>query len=91
MVFLIARLTCLQQCTPDPVLGRTCSLFLAVEAAAGLAGTAVGGVLMELAGFAVAAAAAALTIAVSAVVCAIFLRAASSATTRPPGPPPRGR
>jgi predicted MFS family arabinose efflux permease len=83
MVFLIARLTCLQQSTPDAVLGRTCSLFLGVEAAAGLAGTAIGSVLVEPAGFAVVADAAALTIAAGAAVCTVFLRAASSATTLP--------
>jgi hypothetical protein len=68
MVFLIARLTYLQQCTPDPVTGRTYSIFFAVEGGAGLAGTAIGGVLMTFVGFTSAVAAAA-----AAIVCAALI------------------
>jgi MFS family permease len=71
MVFLIARLTYLQQCTPDPVMGRTCSIFFAVEGAAGLGGTAIGGVLAAVAGFTQTAAAAAAAIACAAAISAL--------------------
>jgi MFS family permease len=82
MVFLIARLTCLQQCTPDPVLGRTYSIFLAVEGAAGLAGTAIGGVLVTFVGFTSAVAAAAAVIACAALILALPATAARSAGSR---------
>lgn len=85
-VFLIARLTCLQQCTPDPVLGRTSSIFLAVEGTAGLIGTASGGVLIGLAGFAAAVRTAALAIVVAAAISAAHLTAGSAGRRRPPGP-----
>ena len=71
MVFLIARLTYLQQCTPGPVIGRTCSIFFAVEGAAGLAGTAIGGVLGAVAGFTPTVAAAAAAIAGAALISAL--------------------
>jgi predicted MFS family arabinose efflux permease len=71
MVFMIARLTYLQQCTPDAVLGRTCSIFFAAEGAAGLGGIAIGGVLASVAGFTVTTAAAAAAIACAAAISAL--------------------
>ncbi len=71
MAFLIARLTYLQQCTPDRVMGRTCSIFFAVEGAAGLAGTALGGVLAAAVGFTPTVAAAAAAIAGGALLSAL--------------------
>jgi MFS family permease len=87
MVFLITRLTCLQQCSPDPVAGRTYSIFFAVEAAAGLAGTATGGVLEMFGGFTAATAAAAVAIACSALTSALPATAARSETSPSPRPP----
>ena len=86
MVFLIARLTCLQQYTPDPMLGRSCSIFFAVEGAAGLVGTAIGGILVGLAGFTLAAAAAAGAIACAALISALLVTAASPGTHLIPAP-----
>jgi predicted MFS family arabinose efflux permease len=73
MVFLIARLTYLQQCTPDAVLGRASAICLAAEGLTGLAGTAVGGVLAGLAGYGWAVAAAAAAIAAAAVLAALLV------------------
>jgi len=81
MVFLIARLTCLQQCTPDPVLARTSSVFLAVEGGAGLAGTAIGGALMTFVGFTSAVAGAAAVIACAALIVSLPAMAARSAVS----------
>jgi predicted MFS family arabinose efflux permease len=86
MVFLITRLTCLQQCTPDQLIGRTCSIFFALEAAAGLAGTAIGGILVGLAGFTSAVAAAAAAIACAALIAALLATAASPGTCPLPAP-----
>lgn len=91
MVFLIARLTYRQQRTPDRVLGRTCSIFLAVEGAAGLSGIAVGGFLIGFAGFAATVYAAALAIASAAVISALLVRAANSGTPPLPAPLRPGR
>jgi predicted MFS family arabinose efflux permease len=91
MVFLIARLTCRQQRIPDAALGRTSSIFLAVEGAAGLAGIAIGGFLIGFAGFAVTVDAAALAIAGAAVISAVLVTAASSGTRPLPAPPGPGR
>lgn len=85
MVFLIARLTYLQQCTPDPVSGRTYSIFFAAEGSAGLAGTAIGGVLITFAGFGPAVA-----IAAAAIACAALISARpviERRTSLPAGPP----
>jgi len=86
MVFLITRLTCLQQCTPDSMLGRTCSVFLAVEGGAGLAGTATGGVLITFAGLTPAVAGAAAVIACAALLLA--LPATTAHSTKRPLPAP---
>jgi predicted MFS family arabinose efflux permease len=91
MVFLIARLTYLQQCTPDRVIGRTCSIFFAVEGGAGLAGIAIGGILMGLVGFTPAVDTAAAAIGCAAVISALPATAASSGTRRRPWPRRRGR
>jgi hypothetical protein len=91
MAFLIVRLTYLQQCTPDPVIGRSCSIFFAVEGAAGLAGTAIGGILMGLVGFTPAADTAAAAIGCAAVISALPAMAASSGTRRLPAPLRPGR
>jgi predicted MFS family arabinose efflux permease len=73
MVFLIARLTYLQQCTPDAVLGRASAICLAAEGLAGLAGTAVGGLLIGLVGYGWTVAAAAAAIAVGALLAALLV------------------
>jgi predicted MFS family arabinose efflux permease len=86
IVFMIARLTCLQQCTSDQLIGRTCSMFFAVEGAAGLAGTAIGGILVGLAGFTSTVAAAAATIAFAALIAALLATAASPGTCPLPAP-----
>jgi predicted MFS family arabinose efflux permease len=91
MVFLITRLTCLQQCTPDAVTGRTYSFFLAVEGGAGLAGTAIGGTLITFAGFTPAVAVAAAVIACAALLLALPATAARSAKRPLPAPPRPGR
>jgi predicted MFS family arabinose efflux permease len=83
MVFLISRRTCLQQCTPDLVIGRACSIFFAVEGAAGLAGTALGGLLAAAAGITPTVAAAAAAIAGGALLSALPL------WTSLPAHPPR--
>jgi predicted MFS family arabinose efflux permease len=80
MVFLIARLTYLQQCTPDAVLGRASAICLAAEALAGLAGTAVGGVLTGLVGYGWTVAAAAAAIAAGGLLAVLLVTAG-----RPPG------
>jgi predicted MFS family arabinose efflux permease len=73
MVFLIARLTYLQQCTPDAVLGRVSAICLAVEGLAGVAGTAVGGVLTGLVGYGWTVAAAAAAIAAGGLLAAVLV------------------
>jgi predicted MFS family arabinose efflux permease len=73
MIFLVARLTYLQQCTPDGVLGRASAICLAAEGLAGLAGTAVGGVLSGLAGYGWTVVAAAAAIAVGALLAALLV------------------
>jgi predicted MFS family arabinose efflux permease len=90
MVFLVTRLTCLQQRTPDAVLGRTSAIFLAVEGAAGLSGTAIGGILIGLAGFRAAVATAAAAVACAAVISALLIPEASAPPrTWLPAEPPR--
>jgi len=96
MVFLIARLTCLQRCTPDAVLGRVSAICLAAEALAGVAGVAVGGVLAGLVGYGWTVAAAATAIAAGGLLAAGLItagrqpgtrvRAASAGTSPPTGP-----
>ena len=93
MIFLIARLTCLQQRTPDAVLGRASAICLAAESLAGLAGTAVGGVLAGFAGYGWTVVAAAVAIAVGALLASLLVtgahaevRAASAGTSPPNGP-----
>jgi len=95
-VFLIARLTYLQQCTPDAVLGRVSAICLAAEALAGVAGTAAGGILAGLAGYGWTVVAAAAAIAAGGLLAARLvtagrhsgarLRAASAGTSPPTGP-----
>jgi predicted MFS family arabinose efflux permease len=98
MVFLIARLTYVQQRTPDAVLGRVSAICLAAEALAWVAGTAVGGVLAGLVGYGWTVAAAAAAIAGGGVLAAFLVtagpcasgpgrpRGASAGTSRPTGP-----
>jgi predicted MFS family arabinose efflux permease len=96
MVFLIARLTYLQQCTPDAVLGRVSAICLAAEALAGVAGTAVGGVLAGLVGYGWTVAAAVAAIGAGGLLAARLvtggrrprtrLRAVSGGTSPPAGP-----
>lgn len=50
VVFLVGRRTQVQRLTPDGLLGRTSAAFLCAEAAASLAGTALGGAAAGLAG-----------------------------------------
>jgi len=71
MVFLVTQRTWLQRLTPGSLLGRASSAFIAVEAAAGLAGVAVGGILIGLAGLTASAAAAGLAIAAGAAMTAL--------------------
>jgi predicted MFS family arabinose efflux permease len=75
MVFLIARLTYLQQRTPDAVLGRVSAISLGVEALAGVAGAAAGGVLAGLVGYGWTVAAAAAAIAAGGVLAAVLVTA----------------
>jgi hypothetical protein len=56
VVFLVGRRTQVQRRTPDLLLGRTSAAFLAAEAAASLAGTALGGAAAGLAGLGTAVA-----------------------------------
>jgi predicted MFS family arabinose efflux permease len=96
MVFLIARLTYLQQCTPDAVLGRVGAICLATEGLAGVAGTAVGSALTGLVGYGWTVTAAAAVIAAGGLLAALLvtggrhprtrLRAASAGTSGPAGP-----
>jgi predicted MFS family arabinose efflux permease len=94
MVFLIARLTCLQRRTPDAVLGRVSAICLAAEALAGVAGAAVGGVLAGLVGYGWTVVAAAAAIAAGGLLAGVLitgrphtrLRAASPVTSPPTGP-----
>jgi predicted MFS family arabinose efflux permease len=96
MVFLIARLTYLQQCTPDAVLGRASAICLAAEGLAGLAGVAAGGVLAGVVGYGWTVASAAAAIAAGGLLAACLvtgdrqprtrLRAASAGTSPPTGP-----
>jgi predicted MFS family arabinose efflux permease len=74
IVFLIARLTYLQQCTPDAVLGRASAICLAAEGLAGLAGTAVGGVLAGLVGYGWTVAGAAGAITAAALLAAVLIQ-----------------
>jgi predicted MFS family arabinose efflux permease len=82
MVFLIARLTYLQQRIPDAVLGRASAICLAAEGLAGVAGTAVGGVLTGLVGYGWTVAAAAAAIAAGGLLAALLVTGAAS---RAPG------
>jgi MFS family permease len=91
MVFLITRLTYLQRSTPDPVLGRACSIFFAADGTAMLAGTAVGGILIGFVGLTWAVDTAAAAIACAAVISAMLVTAASSGTRPLPAPRQRGR
>ena len=50
VAFLVGRRTQVQLQTPDRLLGRVSAAFLAAEAAASLAGTAIGGAAVALAG-----------------------------------------
>jgi predicted MFS family arabinose efflux permease len=50
VVFLVGRRTQVQRLTPDRLLGRASAAFLAAEAAASLAGTALGGAAAGLVG-----------------------------------------
>jgi hypothetical protein len=73
MVFFIARLTYLQQCTPDAVLGRVSAICLGVEALAGVVGAAAGGVLTGLVGYGWTVAAAAAAIAAGGLLAAVLV------------------
>ena len=75
IVFLVGRRSQVQLLTPDRQLAGVSAAFLAAEAAASLAGTALGGVAAALVGFGSAAAAA------GAVILAAGLLAAAM---RPP-------
>jgi predicted MFS family arabinose efflux permease len=75
MVFFVVRLTYMQQCTPDAVLGRVSAICLAAEGLAGVAGTAVGGILAGLVGFGWTVAAAAAAIAAGGVLAAVLVTA----------------
>jgi predicted MFS family arabinose efflux permease len=96
MVFLIARLTYVQQRTPDAVLGRVSAICLAAEALAWVAGTAVGGAATGFFGYGWTVAVAAAAIAGGGVLAACLvtgrrdprprLKAASAGTSPPTGP-----
>lgn len=74
VMFLVARRTQVQLLTQDALLGRTSAAFLGCEAAATLAGTALGGVAVALAGMQPAVAGAGAALLVSAGLAAALLR-----------------
>jgi predicted MFS family arabinose efflux permease len=74
VVFLVGRRTCLQALTPDSLLGRASATFLGAEAAATLAGTALGGAAAALAGLSATVDGAGAAILVSAGLAFLLLR-----------------
>lgn len=74
VMFLVARRTQVQLLTQDALLGRTSAAFLGCEAAATMAGTALGGVAVALAGMQPAVAGAGAALLVSAGLAAALLR-----------------
>jgi hypothetical protein len=71
VVFLVGRRTQVQLLTPDRLLGRVSAAFLAAEAAASLAGTALGGAAAGLIGLWPAAAGAGVVILVTGLLVVI--------------------
>jgi predicted MFS family arabinose efflux permease len=77
VVFLVGRRTYLQMLTPDSLLGRASATFLGCEAAATLAGTALGGGAAGLAGLDAAVYGAGAAMLASAGLAALLLRGSS--------------
>jgi predicted MFS family arabinose efflux permease len=76
VVFLVGRRTLVQRLTPDGLLGRVSAAFLAMEAAAWLAGTALGGAAAGMAGLGPAVAVAGAVILASAPLAALVVSGA---------------
>jgi predicted MFS family arabinose efflux permease len=74
VVFLVGRRTLVQRLTPDGLLGRVSAAFLATEAAAWLAGTALGGAAAGLAGLGPAVAGAGAVILASTLLAVLVVR-----------------
>jgi Na+/melibiose symporter-like transporter len=73
ITYLLARTTHLQALTADRLLGRTSAAFLAVEGAATLGGTALGGGAAAVAGFALTASAASMSLVAAGVLATVLL------------------